>query len=157
MIVYAVAPAGETFTVSIDSTPNVQKWTASADDNSSGRVEISPLFHVLQTTIFYDRDENGETRETVVVGSCESYKEARGVAGKVLQEDVEEDKEVVGKKQKGGRWAEYDVLPLGERDWEFGENVVVHAVGEAGENVLVSVVEAVESNTVRMEAAMRIR
>jgi hypothetical protein len=35
--------------------------------------------------------------------------------------------------------------------------VVVHAVGQGGENVILSVVEAQESNTVRMEAAMRIR
>ena len=74
----------------------------------------------------------------------------------VLQEDMEDNGE---KKEsgKGGRQADYDALPLGEWDWEFGENVVVYAVGVAGENVLVSVGEAVESNTVRMEATMRIR
>jgi hypothetical protein len=54
-------------------------------------------------------------------------------------------------------FAEYDVLPEGERDWEWGTNVIVHAIGQNGQNVLVSVVKEEEMESVRiMEAAMRI-
>jgi hypothetical protein len=146
IIVYAVAPEGEIFTVSIVTTANVANWKCAED----GRIE-KPLFHLLQTVIFYDKDVSGESRETNVLSSHETYEGAR-IAAQTALLSVED-----GITSKGSQWAEYDSLPLKERDWEFGENVVVHAVGQGGENVILSVVEAQESNTVRMEAAMRIR
>jgi hypothetical protein len=144
VIIYAVAPEGETFTVSIDTTTNVKKWKCAED----GRIE-KPLFHLLETVVFYDKDASGELRETRVLSSHEKYQEARVAAQTAL---LSEEDGITPRS-----WAEYDSLPLKETDWEFGENVVVHAVGQGGENVILSVVEAQESNTVRMEAAMRIR
>ena len=148
VMVYAVAPEGEVFIVSLDTTANVNKWKCSSEDD--GRI-ARPLFHVLETAIYYDKDESGESRKTHVLSSHEKYDEARKAASTALLSAED------GITKKSSRWAEYDSLPLKETDWEFGENVVVHAVGQGGENVILSVVEAQESETVRMEAAMRIR
>jgi len=145
VIVYAEAPEGEIFTISISTTVD----TLGVKGNEEGKIEID-LYHILQTTIFYDKDASGGLRETNIEGTFKTYDEARAAASTVL---VNEEDGVTKES-----WAEYDELPVGEKDWEYGENVVVHAVGSNGENILLSVVKELELESVRiLEAAMRIR
>ncbi len=126
VMVYAVAPDGETFTIEIETTPN----TLGLRGNDEGQVE-EELYHVLQTTIFYDKDRSGACRETNVEGSWKSYNKARIAAAKVLlDEDVAKSDFVKYDENKG------------QDDWEYGEDVVVHAVGANGENILVSMLKS---------------
>jgi len=144
LTVYAVARDGTTFSVSIDTTPNVRGYWS-----QTGKVGVE-LYHVLQTIVYYGRDESGETRETIIEGSFESYMEAWNFARSVLlckDDGLSKD-----------NFAEYDEAGPGETDSGFGENVVVHAVGQNGENFLITVLKGQEMESVRLaEAARRMR
>src|ERR1700733_1812808 len=144
-VVYAVAPDKTTFTVGIATTPNLRSYGA----NKDGKVMLD-LYFVLQTTVDYSRDEDGEERETNAEGCFESYEEAWKYAQGVLL--CESD----GVTKSS--FADYHAAAAGEKDCGYGENVIVHAVGQNGVNFLVSVVKAQEMEAVRLaEAAMRIR
>merc|ERR1712230_37672 len=57
-----------------------------------------------------------------------------------------------------GSFKTYDEAGPNDKDCGYGENVIVHAVGQNGENILVSVLKGQEMESVRLaEAAMRIR
>ena len=145
VVVYAEAPEGEIFIVSVNTT----KDSLGVKSNEEGKIDID-LYHVLQTTIFYNKDASGALRETNIEGTFKTYNEARVAAKSILLN--EED----GLTKES--WAEYDELPLEENTWEWGDNVVVHAVGLNGENVILTVVKEQEMESVRiMKAAMRIR
>jgi hypothetical protein len=145
VVIYAEAPEGEIFTVSISTA----KDTLGVKGNDLGKIDI-PLYHILQTTIFYDKDTSGGMRETNIQGTFKTYDEARAAAVTLLVN--EED----GLTKES--WAEYDELPVGEKEGEYGENVVVHVIGSNGENVLLSVVKEHELEALRiLEAAMRLR
>jgi len=126
LVVFAKGADGETLTVALETTPN----DAGLEGNAEGKVE-GPLFHTLQTTIHYNFDRSGGKRETSLEGSFRGYEEAKEKALKCL---LDED---VTKKD----FAEYDEFS-GQDDWEYGEDVLVHAVAVGGENYLVSVVES---------------
>ncbi|KAJ9664775.1 hypothetical protein H2198_000121 [Neophaeococcomyces mojaviensis] len=144
--VLATATNGATFRVRIVTSPNVGKFTSPFDD---GRIPDA-LYHVLQTHVSYKEDESGEVRDTDVKATFATYNEARSYASRVLlspEKDVTRDS-----------FAEYDEAGPGERDCGYGENVIVHAVGDNGQNYLISVVQGQELESVRLaEAAMRIR
>ena len=145
VIVYAEAPDGEVFTISVYTA----KDTLGLQGNNEGKVEVD-LYHIPQTTIFYGKDARGDLRETKIEGTFQTNNDARAAAMAVLVDK----KDGLTKES----WAEYDELPLGQKDWEFGENVLVHAVGSNGENVLLTVVKEQEMESFSiMEAAMRIR
>jgi len=142
VIVYAVAPAGDTFATKIATSPNVSGFKGNAD----GKIE-QDLYHVVHTTIFYDRDQSGTLRETSVVGSYESYAKARAAAHVAL---VNKEDGITEQS-----WEEYDEMPTGATDWEYGMDVIVHAVGQGGENVWLSVLKNQEMESVRLEEAAR--
>lgn len=145
VIVCAEAPDGETFTVSICTA----KDTLGVASNDLDKIDIE-LYHILQTTIFYDKDASGGMRETNIQGTFKTYAEARAAATRLLVSEEE------GLTRES--WDEYDELPVGERDGEYGENVVVHAIGSNGENVVLSIVKEQELEALRvLEAAMRLR
>lgn len=144
-IVYAVAPDGTTFDVRIATTRNLWQYEAQKD----GKVMLD-LYHVLRTTVDYGRDEDREERETNIEGSFESYEQAWNYAQEVLLSETD------GVTRSS--FADYHEAAPGERDCGYGENVIVHAVGQNSVNFLVSVVKAEEMEAVRLaEAAMRIR
>ena len=146
LAVQAVAPDGTTFRVRINTTPNRGKFTTDFED---GWIPYD-LYHVVQTNVFYAEDESGEVRDTNIEGSFKTYEEARQCARTVLLS--EED----GITKES--FAEYDEAGPKERDCGYGENVVVHVVGNNGENILVSVIKSQTMESVRLaEAAMRIR
>ena len=144
-IVRATGPGGEVFTVNIDTNSNLFALKA----NDAGRID-SPLYHVVRTIVHYYDDESGQTRETDIQASFISYDEARKFA---LSSLINEE-DGVGKDS----YPEYEEAGPGELDCGYGENVVVHAVGQNGENFLVSVLKSQEMESTRvMEAAMRMR
>jgi hypothetical protein len=145
-IVKAVCPSGEEFIVSISAIPNVFKLKA----NDGGRIEM-PLYHVVQTIVHYRADESGQTRDTTIQGSFENLEEARKVALSTL---------LWGKDGiSRNTYARYDEAGPDELDCGYGENVIVHAIGQNGENFLVSVLKGhpMESELVsEAAAAMRL-
>ncbi|KAF2688464.1 hypothetical protein K458DRAFT_414208 [Lentithecium fluviatile CBS 122367] len=124
VIVYAEGPSGERFKVEIDTIPNALGLKAEGAE----RVQ-TPLYHVLQTVIEYDMDRSGAQRSNFVQGSFTSVEEAREQALKALL-DADMSKE---------DFVEYDEYSDGT-EGPFGQDVVVHAVKEGGQNVLVSVI-----------------
>lgn len=145
VVVQAVGPDGEIFTVSIDITPNLFHLQA----NDEGKI-ASPLYHVVQTVVYYIDDSSGQKRDTSIQGSFLTYDEARKAALSVLLS--EEDG--VGKDS----YAEYDEAAPDELDCGYGENVIVHAAGQTGDNFLVSVLKSHELESVRiMDAARNMR
>jgi hypothetical protein len=128
VVTYAGAPEGETITVSISTTND----RLGLKGNKEGKVDID-LYHILQTTIFYDKDPSGTLRENNIVGTFKTYDEAREAARFML---INEEDGITKES-----WAEYDELLPDEKTWEWGDDVIVHAVGYNGENVLVSIVK----------------
>ncbi|KAF2471025.1 uncharacterized protein BDR25DRAFT_303577 [Lindgomyces ingoldianus] len=123
VFVFAKAPEGEMFKVALETTPNNLNLTG-----KDGKVE-EQLFHVLQTTIHYNTDRSGASRDTSLEGTFTDMEEAKAKAlSCLLDEDVSKDS-----------FAEFDEF-TGQTDWAFGEDVMVHAVGVGGENYLVSII-----------------
>lgn len=144
-IVRAIGPGGEEFIVNISTIPNVFELKS----NDAGRVE-TPLYHVVQTIVHYRADESGQTRETTIQGSFKTFEEARKVALSTLlwwEDGISRN-----------TYAQYDEAGPGELDCGYGENVLVHAIGQNGENFVVSVLkgDAMEAERVSEAAgAMR--
>ncbi|GIJ98878.1 hypothetical protein Aspvir_001000 [Aspergillus viridinutans] len=146
LAVLAVAADGTTFRVRIDTTPNNMRLTTDLED---GRISI-PLYYVIETTIVYGgQKETTSVRNLNIEGTFETYEEAWAFAKQVLLS--KEDK--VTKDS----FAEYDEAAPDEKDCGYGENVIVHAANNYGENFLISVIQTQELQNVALtEAAMRI-
>jgi len=127
VLVHAVAPSKEEFTVCIETSPNVLDIHSNP---TTSKVE-EQLFYVLQTTIHYDVDASGAKRETTLEGIYTG----RAIAITRSKETLLEPGVV--ERKSYAEWDEY----WGQEDWSFGENVVVHAVADNGQNFEVSVVE----------------
>jgi len=145
LAVYAKAKDGTVFRVGIATTPNVHAFR----DDEDHKIH-RPLYHVVQTSVLYSEDDSGESRETNVEGSFLKYEDARKFASQVLLNP-----------ENGltkASFAQYEEAREEETDCGYGENVLVHAVGQNGENVLVSVLRGQELESVRLaEASLRIR
>ncbi|KAF1965382.1 hypothetical protein BU23DRAFT_561119 [Bimuria novae-zelandiae CBS 107.79] len=124
VIVFAKAPSGEVFKVEIDTVQN----SAGLQSDASGKVQ-QPLYHVLQTLIEYNDDRSGSERYTIVEGT---YTDRRHASDQALRVLLDTD-------MKREDFVEYDEYTDGT-EGPFGPDVIVHAVKEGGENVLVSVV-----------------
>ncbi|KAK3348790.1 hypothetical protein B0T25DRAFT_546520 [Lasiosphaeria hispida] len=127
VMVYAHAPAGQEFFVSIDTTPNNEELPADANGKLVLPKGFNHLHYVLQTKTDYNQDKSGAYQSAEIEGCFVRRADALAAARSVL----------------GGR-QEYSQLD--ERDdvnekgqWPFGDDVVVHAVAETGENYSVSV------------------
>lgn len=154
ILVYAKAPAGrmfsssfcitlehtraptnhqvktEVFKVGLDTKPNTEKLPADPKTNTL----VLPrghdhLHYVLQTKIDYNQDKSGAYQTSEIEGCYVKRGDAVAAAREAL---AGMDREA---------FSQYD-----ERDnveekgqWPFGEDVVVHAVAETGENYTVSV------------------
>jgi len=124
VIVFAKAPSGHEFQVRLDTTPNNLKFKG----NGSGEVE-GHLYYVLQTTIDYNTDHLGGTQITEVQGTYPTRKSAYEAA----------DTTIVGEEFKKETYAEYDEKREEKDEWPYGDDVLVHAVAETGENFNISV------------------
>jgi len=125
VMVYAETPTGEKFRVEIETEPN----TLDLEGTTRGKVN-EVLYHLLQTTIHYNIDASGNARTTTIEGTYKSEGEAKKAAETVLLDGVVKKKD----------FAEYDVYE-GQDEWGYSKEVVVHAVGVGGENILIGVVK----------------
>jgi len=146
LAVFAKAQDGTIFQTYVATTPNLQGFEGDPEEH---KVHFS-LYHVVETIVLYDEDDSGEARETNVEGSFRTYEDARRFASEVLlapENGVTKDS-----------FAQYDEAGPTEKDCGYGDNVLVHAIGSNGENLLVSVLKGQELESVRLaEAAIRIR
>ncbi|EKD14055.1 uncharacterized protein L3040_007942 [Drepanopeziza brunnea f. sp. 'multigermtubi'] len=121
--VFARAPAGQEFEVCLDTKPNT-----GFEGNVNGEVE-GHLHYVLQTTIDYNNDRIGGIQTTEVEGTYPTRAQAFEAAKTILL-----DNEV-----KKSDFAEYDAKDEFEGEWPYGDECLVHAVGQTGENFKVLV------------------
>ncbi|KAL2108482.1 hypothetical protein VUR80DRAFT_3759 [Thermomyces stellatus] len=125
-IVWAQAPAGQVFQVNIDAKVNNENLPASEDGTPVLPQGADHLHYVMQTRIDYNKDRNGAEQETGVGGTYVKRADAMIAAkGLLLKGDFDEYVEREETDEQG--------------KWEFGEDVVVHAVKGNGENFDVSV------------------
>lgn len=124
VIVYAEGPSGELWYVEVQTVPDYIGLQA----DSKGRVK-APLYHVLQSVIDYNNDRSGSQRSSIIEGIHTRLELARKQALRVLLDDSVTKEDFV----------EYDEYSE-DAESPFGADVVVHAVKEGGQNVLVSVI-----------------
>jgi hypothetical protein len=123
-LVFAKAPRGQEFDVRIDTKPNVLKLKGNADGEVEGF-----LHYVLQTTIDYNNDRIGGIQHTEVEGTYPTRKAAFVAAQTTLLDDeITKDS-----------FAEYDEKEQFAGEWPYGDEVLIRAVGQTGENFYVSV------------------
>lgn len=138
-IVLAVAPSGSTYRVRILTTPNNTGKVLSTHED--GRV-LTDLYYVVQVKT---KVEEEESQDINIEGVFVSYSEAREQALRVLLDE----KDGLSKES----YATYDEAGAGQADCGYGDNILVHAVGTNGENMLVSVVKAQVLESVRLAEA----
>ena len=124
VLVYAKAPAGQVFLVSVQATPNCENLIMNHEGGIVLPSGISSLHYVLQTMIDYNRDRTGCVQETQIEGTFVHRSKALTAASKLLDPldyvDYETPEKMAG-------------------EWPFGEEVVAHAVAETGQNITVAV------------------
>jgi len=132
VLVYAKAPAGQEFLVSLDTKPNTENLpedVASGDHVLKLPQGFGHLHYVLQTKIDYNQDKSGAFQTTEIEGCymrrADALSAARGALAELDRESFSQYDERDDEKEAG--------------DWPFGDDVVVHAVAETGENYSVCV------------------
>ncbi|KAK4151721.1 hypothetical protein C8A00DRAFT_35621 [Chaetomidium leptoderma] len=129
-MVYAKTPKGHEFLVGIDTKPNTESLPAGPNDT----LLLPPhgggdhLHYVLQNRTDYNQDKSGAFQTTEIQGCYARREHALAAAKATLQEDRDE-------------YAQYDERDEAESEgeWPFGDEVVVHAVAQTGENFTVAV------------------
>lgn len=140
-IVLAVAPSGSTYRVRILTTPNTIDKRVLSIHPGDGRV-LTDLYYVVQVKT---KVEEEESQDINIEGVFISYSEARDQALRALLDE----KDGLTKES----YATYDEAASGQTDCGYGDNILVHAVGGNGENMLVSVVKAQVLESVRLAEA----
>lgn len=126
VIVFAKAPAGQVFTIGLDTTPNNESLLG----NDEGAIvlprDAELLHYVLHTTIDYNRDRTGALQSTEIEGSYIHRENALAAARTCLNRE---------------EFVEFDVRDSDDMvgQWPYGEDVIVHAVAETGQNHIVAV------------------
>ncbi|CEI39817.1 hypothetical protein FVEN_g2096 [Fusarium venenatum] len=124
VMVYARTPAGRTFLISLQATPNDDQFVVQYDGSIMLPKGISSLQYILQTTIDYNKDRSGAQQETQIEGTFLHRSEALAAARNLLDpldfEDFETPEKMDG-------------------EWPYGDNVVAHAISESGLNLFVAV------------------
>ncbi|KOC13048.1 hypothetical protein AFLA70_276g000791 [Aspergillus flavus AF70] len=118
---------------------------------SPGGDKVSDTLYYVIETLVQDNgaDENTSIRDIQIRGVFTTYEEAGNLADRVLlsEEDGITKDSYIG----------YDEARLNEVPWQFGENVLVHAVGDYGESYFVSVIRTKMTVPTSLdEAVMRI-
>jgi hypothetical protein len=129
VMVYAKAPKGQEFLVGLDTKPNTESLPA----GPSGDTLLLPsphdhLHYVLQNRTDFNQDRSGAYQTTEIQG-CYVRKADAVAAAKATLEELREE------------FAQYDERGIdgSEAEWPFGEDVVIHAVAQTGENYTVAV------------------
>jgi hypothetical protein len=128
VMVYAKAPRGHEFLVGLDTKPNTESLPAGPQDTLQLPAGHDHLHYVLQNRTDYNQDKSGAFQTTEIQGCYVSRDKALAAAKAALQEGRDE-------------YAQYDDRDdaESESEWPFGEDVVVHAVAQTGENYTVAI------------------
>ncbi|PHH89451.1 hypothetical protein CDD83_6037 [Cordyceps sp. RAO-2017] len=126
VLVFARAPAGQEFFVAITTTPNNELLPTGSDGEPVLPQGIKSLHYVLQSTTDYNKDRTGSAQTTEIEGAYLHRKDAFIAARKTLDEK---------------QYVEFDTRDDENMadEWPFGEDVVIHAVSETGQNEVVTV------------------
>ncbi|KAK4120463.1 hypothetical protein N657DRAFT_154701 [Parathielavia appendiculata] len=140
-------PMNHEFLVGLDTKPNTESLPA--DPNNRDTLQLPAghdnLHYVLQTQTDYNQDNNNSLRspgsgpgsfQTTSIQGCYARRaDALAAARAVLQKE-DGDRETATTE-----YAQYDDRDdaQSEGEWPFGEDVVVHAVAQTGENYTVAV------------------
>ncbi|KAL2133748.1 hypothetical protein VTI74DRAFT_1730 [Chaetomium olivicolor] len=128
VMVYAKAPRGQEFFVGLDTKPNTESLPAGPNDTLQLPQGHDHLHYVLQNRTDYNQDKSGAFQTTEILGCYARRGDALAAAKSTLLGDREE-------------YAQYDERgdEESEEEWPFGDDVVVHAVAQTGENYTVAV------------------
>lgn len=128
VIAYTKAPAGQEFLISLDTKPNTENLLSSPDNTPELPSGADHLHYVLQTRIDYNQDKSGAFQSTEIEGVYIDRMDAVRAAKEALGEEKTE-------------FAQYDERDSEEMsgEWPFGEDVLVHAVAQTGENYTIAV------------------
>lgn len=142
MIVVAKAPTGQEFKVSLDTTLNKFPFKMDSHFKVTDHLQYGSYYlficfklavaetsTVLQTTIFYNQDRSGGIQTVQIEGVYPTRKEAREAAKSVLLDE----------NTTRTSFVEYDEQDKESKEWPYGEDVLVHAVMDTGENIKISV------------------
>ncbi|KAK3299706.1 uncharacterized protein B0H64DRAFT_103909 [Chaetomium fimeti] len=145
VMVYARGPAGHELLVGLDTKPNTESLPAVAADDSADQHKKDTLqlpaghdrlHYVLQNRTDYTQDQRAAYQTAEIQGCYARRDDALAAARQALQEDRDE-------------YAQYDERgeDQGEdEEWPFGEEVVVHAVAQTGENYTIAVKTAMQAH-----------
>ncbi|KAK4107075.1 hypothetical protein N656DRAFT_785688 [Canariomyces notabilis] len=129
VMVYAKGAAGQELLVGLDTKPNTESLPAGPDDTPLLPEDADQLYYVLQNRTDYNQDKSG-AYQTAEIEGCYAHREDAIAAAKgVLGMDREE-------------FAQYDEREDVDDEtdgWPFGDEVLVHAVAQTGENYTVAV------------------
>jgi hypothetical protein len=130
VIIYSRAASGEEFRVAIDTKFNDQAFLCSPNGTLKLPAGTEHLHYVLQTTTDYKADQAVSTE---IEGAYAKRADALAAA---LQCLLVKDGSI-----KKNDYAQYDeredLKP--QADWPFGDDAIVHAIAQTGENYLVEV------------------
>ncbi|KAH6845839.1 hypothetical protein B0I37DRAFT_381231 [Chaetomium sp. MPI-CAGE-AT-0009] len=146
VMVYARGRAGRELLVGLDTKPNTESLPAvavgdnEADQDKKDTIQLPPgherLYYVLQNRTDYTQDQRAAYQMAEIQGCYARREDALAAAREALREDRDE-------------YAQYDERgeDQGEEEsWPFGEEVVVHAVAQTGENYTIAVKTAMEAH-----------
>ena len=128
VLVYAKTPQGQEFLVGVDTKPNNECLRAAPSGDSLLLGPDDHVHYVLHSRTDFNQDRSGAYQTTEIQGCYLRKAHAVAAAKATLQEAREE-------------YAQYDERDdeESEAEWPFGEDVVVHAVAQTGENSTVAV------------------
>ncbi|KAJ4288891.1 hypothetical protein N0V88_007224 [Collariella sp. IMI 366227] len=128
VMVYAKAPRGQEFLVGLDTKPNTEGLPEGPNNVLQLPKGHDDMHYVLQNRTDYNQDKSGAFQTTEIQGCYVSRDDALAAAKATLAFDKDE-------------YAQYDEREdeEAEGEWPFGEEVVVHAVAQTGENFTVAV------------------
>lgn len=126
VLVFARSFDGHEFLVGIDTTPNNEALTATADGEIVLPEGAKFLHYLLQITVDYNADRSGSSQTTEIEGTYVHRADA-WTAAHVSLDPTE--------------FAEFDRRGDAQfvEEWPFGEDVAVHAVSETGQNYFIAV------------------
>jgi len=130
VIIYSKAHSGQELLVGLLTTPNTQ-GLASRGNGTLDLPHGGHLQYVLQQKTDYNTDRSGAVQNTDIEGCFLHRAEAIKFAKECLVQ-------AVGPKEEFARYDEREDLGPAE-DWPFGEDILVHAIAETGENYSVAV------------------
>ncbi|KIL88524.1 hypothetical protein FAVG1_08606 [Fusarium avenaceum] len=117
--------------MSIQATPNTEQILGDSDRSIILPQGAPSLYYVTQTVINYNKDRTGCIQEIQIEGIFVYRTDTINAARKLL-DPLD--------------YAEYDKPEKMKEEWPYGDDVVVHAVAETGENTTIEVKAVVDTH-----------